>query len=183
MKIIESLGNTFDIYEILCIIKNCRINLGLSTENSDWDQRGNEFLATDIIICPFKRTTTAQRVLYFATRHCIRTLLESYNGYMLLTKYNKVHTLVTVSLIILVLVMKVSHLLQFSFIIFSIIIHKKYTRDTFRSNVMLNASNCNIFSKSTISHLIPMHTLYGFYNRQHQKSFKCNLMVIVWNII
>ena len=118
-------------------------------------ERGNEFLPNGIIMCPFKRTTTAQRVLHFETQHCIRALLESYNGYMLLTKYNKVHTLVTVSLIILVLVMKVSHLLQFSFIIFSISIHKKYTRDTFCSNVMLNVSNCNIFSKSTISHLNP----------------------------
>ena len=117
--------------------------------------RGNEFLQNGIIICPFKRTTTEQRVRHVETRHCIITLLESYNGYMLSTKYNKVHTLVTVSLIILVLVMKVSHLLQFSFIIFSISIHKKYTRDTFCSNVMLNVSNCNIFSKSTISHLNP----------------------------
>ena len=118
--------------------------------------RGNEFLQNGIIICPFKRTTTAQRVLHFETQHCIRALLESYNGYMLSTKYNKVHTLVTVSLIILVLVVKsIAPFLEFSFIIFSITIHKKYTRDTFCSNVMLNVSNCNIFSKSTISHLNP----------------------------
>ena len=129
---------------------------GRWTQNSNWDSKRNEFLPNDIIICPFKRSTTTQRVRHLETRHCITTLLESYNGYMLSTKYNKVHTLVTVSLIILVLVVKsIAPFLEFSFIIFSITIHKKYTRDTFCSNVMLNVSNCNIFSKSTISHLNP----------------------------
>ena len=132
--------------------------------------RGNEFLQNGIIICPFKRTTTAQRVLHFETQHCIRALLESYNGYMSSTKYNKVHTLVTVSLIILVM-KSIAPFLEFSFIIFSISIHKKYTRDTFCSNVMLNVSNCNIFSKSTISHLNP-NALCRAFVQQASKMFQ-----------
>ena len=96
--------------EFYVLFKNCSNNFGRWTQNSNWDSKRNEFLPNDIIICPFKRSTTTQRVRHLETRHCIITLLESYNGYMLSTKYNKVHTLVIVSLIILVLVMKVSHL-------------------------------------------------------------------------